>query len=476
VAAVEQREERRGNAMRVAAIAAVIAAVAIVAWMLFGGGGGYRVSATFENAGQLVAGNDVRIGGVPVGSVESLELADDGRARVEFSVDPAHSPLQDGTRAVIRQASLSGIANRYIDLQLPNGAGEVEIADGDELPADETTGAVEIDTLFNTLDPRTRRSLQRFFQGSAAMFAGRADEAREGYRYLGPSLSRSRAVLNELAADTALLDRFVVDSARLVTALAGRREDLAALIGNLNETTRAAGADRAALSESLERLPTFMRRANTTFVNLRGALEDVDPLVQASEPAARRLRTFLPELRTFVTGAGPTVRDLSRTVRDPGRDDDVIDLLRTFPPLADIAVETAERNGAERAGAFPETVRALEGATPQIAFGRPFTPDLLGWFDDFSHTGGYDAIGGFSRSQGYFNFFSADVPPGTAPTPLSPQEQVAEFSRVTRTNQLKRCPGHAEVPAPDGSNVYSAEQHEQFDCNPAHRASGPVGE
>ena len=61
-----------------------------------------------------------------------------------------------------------------------------------------------------------------------------------------------------------------------------------------------------------------MRRANTTFVNLRAALDDVDPLVDASKPVARRLQPFLREARELAANGGPTLRDLSRTIKQPG--------------------------------------------------------------------------------------------------------------------------------------------------------------
>ncbi|HWH43964.1 MAG TPA: MlaD family protein [Thermoleophilaceae bacterium] len=449
----------------------VLAAIALVALALFAGSGAYTVTATFQNASQLVPGNEVRMGGVQVGSVKGLDLLDNGQAQVEMEVDDDHSPLDDGTRAVIRQTSLSGIANRFVDLQLPGGSAGGEIADGGAIPSEDTVAAVELDALFNTLDEPTREALQKFFEGSATMFEGREKEAREGYRYLGPALSSGRRLFKELATDTLLLDRFVVDSARLVTAAADRRDDLAGLVPNLSETTRAASADQGALAESLDRLPDFMRRANTTFVNLRGALDDVDPLVSASKPAAKRLKRFLPQLRGFATDAGPAVRDLSRTIRDPGPDDDLVELLRTFPALTDIAVDSAERNGATRPGAFPVTADALEKAAPLIAFGRPYTPDLFGWFDDFSQTGSYDATGGFSRTQVYLNLFSVTSP--GAPTVVAPQDRAANFAAIAKTKQFKRCPGHSEAAAADGSNVYSAEQAAAFDCDPAHRAVGP---
>ena len=48
-----------------------------------------------------------------------------------------------------------------------------------------------------------------------------------------------------------------------------------------------------------------MRRANTTFVNLRTALDDVDPLVEASKPVAQRLGPFLSQARAFAADAEP---------------------------------------------------------------------------------------------------------------------------------------------------------------------------
>jgi phospholipid/cholesterol/gamma-HCH transport system substrate-binding protein len=469
----DEATEERSALARVSTGAAVLLVIAVVGVLLFSQSEAYRVTATFQNASQLVEGNEVRLGGATVGAITDLQLAGDGRAEVTMEIDEEHSPLDRGTLAVIRQTSLSGIANRFVDLQLPDGPLGEEIDDGGEIAPDRSKAAVEIDSVVNLFDPETRRALRRFFRGSARALEGEGDAARAGFEYLNPALASSRNLFEELAHDTVLLDRFMVDSAKLVTNLAARRDDLSGLVANLNATTAAAGADQTALSEALVLLPDFMRRANTTFVNLRATLDDLDPLVQASEPVADELREFLPELRGFASDAEPTVRDLSRTIRDPGPDDDVIELLRTFPRLADIALEEDERNGARRPGAFPQTTDAVTRAAPLIGFGRPFTVDFLGWFDDFSHTGGYDAIGGYSRSQVYVNLFSPNIPETGLPELLDPQERLAQFTATGRTKQFKRCPGHSEAPAADGSNVYSQEEIERYDCDPAHRAVGP---
>src|SRR3954468_3168777 len=60
---------------RIAAVALILAAIALVAVLLFrGGGGAYEVTATFENGGQLVKGNQVEVGGRPIGVIKDIEL------------------------------------------------------------------------------------------------------------------------------------------------------------------------------------------------------------------------------------------------------------------------------------------------------------------------------------------------------------------------------------------------------------------
>ena len=118
---LESRLPASHTLTRVLAAAALIAAVLVVGVLLLGNrGGSYTVHARFQNASQLVKGNLVQVAGVPVGKIQSIDLTPDGQADVRMKItDAGYRPLRRGTKAVIRQASLSGVANRYIDLQLP---------------------------------------------------------------------------------------------------------------------------------------------------------------------------------------------------------------------------------------------------------------------------------------------------------------------------------------------------------------------
>jgi phospholipid/cholesterol/gamma-HCH transport system substrate-binding protein len=429
---------------RVPAIVALVAAIAVVGVVLLGGkGGSYVVHARFQNASQLVKGNLVQVAGVSVGKIQSIDLTPDGQADVRMKItDAGYRPLRRGTKAVIRQASLSGVANRYVDLQLPAADHQQAIPDGGVIDQTDTTTAVDLDQLFNTFDPKTRKALSGLIRGYAASYGGKGEEANAGWAYLNPSLAASSRLFKALDSDTPTLERFISASSQLVGDLAARRSDLAGLVDHLATTTGAIGRQKEALSTAIADLPPFMRRADTTFVNLRATLDDLQPLVDESKPVAKKLRPFFAELRPLARDARPTLRDLSALVKSPGSSNDLIELTKSNVPVRNAAIGPVKRDGKDRAGAFPASVDALKTATPELATARPYAPDLTGWFDDFSHSGLYDALGGASRAAPYVNLFAPVN--GVLKPLLDPLEQNAAFKDATSLDQRWRCPGSVE--------------------------------
>jgi len=156
-----------------------------------GGGEDYVVYAEFENASQLVRGNDVQVAGTRIGSVEQIELTDNGGARVRLKINkPGYTPLREGTRAIIRLQSLSGVANRFVDLQL-GGADGAKIGDGGRIGVNETTSAVDLDQFLSTFTKQARTDLQGVIQGFGRQYRGQSANARRGWLYLNPSLAAS---------------------------------------------------------------------------------------------------------------------------------------------------------------------------------------------------------------------------------------------------------------------------------------------
>ena len=448
--------DERSPLARWLAAAAVMGAIVLVGLLLFTGGGAYKVTAIFPNAGQLVNGNDVDIGGRPVGSVKKISLTDDGEARIEMELNE-QSPLHQGTTAVIRASSLSGIANRYVSLQPgPNSA--PEIPDGGRIGPDKTTSPVDLDHLFNTFDPATRRGLQQIIRGGATQYGGRSKKANQALRYFNPALSTSSRLTRELVVNQTAFKEFVRNTSRTVGALAERRDDLSALVSNTNATMGAIGDENVALARTLGLLPGTLRRANTTFVNLRAALDDLDRLVDESKPATRRLAPFLRALRPLVEDARPTIRDLRVLVRKTGRDNDLTDLTRKMPRLHRLTSRV-----------FPRTVKALAKAQPVVEYARPYSPDLTGWFTKFAMSAAnYDANGHYARIQPLFNEFSyTENVGGPVLTPIDPASRLAGLDIVNS----QRCPGGAMQPPPDGSAPYKEDP--DTDCDPSTTPPGP---
>ena len=102
------------------------------------------------------------------------------------------------------------------------------------------------------------------------------------------------------------------DGADTVSAIAERRDDLTELVSNTNAAMRAIGDENVALQRALELLPGTLRKANTTFVNLRNTLDDLDKLVEESKPNTKELAPFFSALRPLVHDARPDGRGPAR--------------------------------------------------------------------------------------------------------------------------------------------------------------------
>ena len=130
---------------RVAAIAAVGIALIAVAIILLSSGSSYQVKAVFQDGSQIVSGNLVEVAGNPVGSVSNITLTPNGNAQLTLTINQdTYQPLHQGTQAVVRQASLSGLANRYVDLHVGPGSNPV-IPNGGVIGTQNTSSAVDLE-------------------------------------------------------------------------------------------------------------------------------------------------------------------------------------------------------------------------------------------------------------------------------------------------------------------------------------------
>src|SRR3954453_12833849 len=271
---------------------------------------------------------------------------------------------------------------------------------------------------------------------------GRTQYVNKAIEYLNPVLSASQRLFSELDRNDDLLERFVVQTSQLVTDAADKRENLDGIVNHFGTVSTALASQDTELADAINRLPTFLRKSNTTFVNLRATLDDLDPLVNASKPVVRDLGPLLTELRSFANNARPTVNNLSAAIRSPGPGNDLVELLQAQPAVAANTVQKVQANGKLRPSTFTSLTNQFNHGTPELAFFRPYAGDLTGWFDDFSTSGVFDANGAFSRAGLALSAFTVTPLLGIFPVPPAVRDGVLTAGAVTGRNS--RCPVSSE--------------------------------
>jgi hypothetical protein len=125
-------------------------------------------------------------------------------------------------------------------------------------------------------------------------------------------------------------------------------------------------------------------------------------------------------------------------------------------------------------GALGEARCTLRNSMPILTHFRAYTPELVGWFDDFSTSGTIDANGGIGRIGGTFNVFTPNE--SGVPELLSPVEPADVYGAAGADALLdmgndQRCPGALERDPGDGSTPFT--DGGTLDCDPTQLPVGP---
>lgn len=440
---------RRGpvTAASVLAAGGLAAVVAVIAYLLLSGGGGTTYHLMFESADELVRGDQVQVGGVPVGSVKDIVLTHDYKAEVTIEVSSPLAPLHRGTTAQIRVPSLSSVANRYIALA-PGPNNMPALPSGSTLPTTKTKGAVNLDQLFNTLNPETRKGLQQLIDGFAKQYEGVSHDVNLSTSYFPPALRETAHFFEEVTRDEHVLSSFLVEGAKAVGTIAAHGKQLSGVIDNGAQALKAIGSEQSKLEAGVKELPRTFREGNRTFAKLPEALAALRQLVEVSKPNTKTLAPFFERLTPLLSEATPVLHELSVAIDKPGPNNDLTDFALSLPGLAK-SLKTASPNG----------VKALEESVPITTPLGPYAPDLVGLLHDFGQSTAYrDANGQYVRVSPDFADFKLSE--GKL-TPVSPEEGLEGL----KTGQLRRCPGSATQPAEDGSSPFTDEG--KLGCDPA---------
>ncbi len=318
-------------------------------WVAFGGPvplkpESYRITAYFPEATQLAQQSDVRIGGVSVGKVESIQLAPpdervNGKDTTEavIEIDPQYAPISEDARAILRQKTLLG--ETYIELTSgtePDGtpkpvsfgsaataanasttdASSVKtIPEGGTLAISRTQEATQIDEIFNALDKETRVAFQRWIQNAAVGIRGRGLDLNDAFGNLGPFATDASRILRVLHSQQSAVQGLVRDTGTVFDALSAQDGELSRAITGSDTTFKALASEHEALRQAFQIFPTFERESRLTLARLDRFRANAHPLVRKLLPVAndvsptlRSVRQLSPHLRSLFIDLKPLIR------------------------------------------------------------------------------------------------------------------------------------------------------------------------
>jgi phospholipid/cholesterol/gamma-HCH transport system substrate-binding protein len=270
----------------VAAVVALIVVVATAYVAIDGPWSKKSATARFSAVVQLYPGDQVRVLGVPVGTVRSVtpEMAS---TRVDF-VYEADAPVPADASAVIIAPSL--VAGRYLELTPARVAGP-RLADGAVIPETRTAVPVEFDELKQQLDELTQA--------------------------LGPNGINSGGALNR-AIDTAAanmsgngqtLNDAVANLARATGALSEGRNDLFGTVRNLATVV-------AALRQADSEVTPFTKQLASVSDVLASSSGDTRRMLDTLDSSVQQIGNFIGEHHKQLGTSLDGVADVVRTVAD----------------------------------------------------------------------------------------------------------------------------------------------------------------
>jgi phospholipid/cholesterol/gamma-HCH transport system substrate-binding protein len=283
-------------------------------WLAFGGPTplapkGYRFQTSFGEATQLAKEADVRISGVSVGKVKSIETQDDGRSQAIIELEPRYSPIPKDSRAILRQKTLLG--ETYVELT-PGNKSEGTVEEDGILPAGQVSPTVELDEIFRAFDEETRLAFQTWMQAQAQSLAGRGQDINDALGNLAPFAEDATRLLEVLNSQEGATQQLVRNTGFVFDALSERQGQLQSLITNSNRVFETTAQRDAELAQIFTILPTFETESAETVRRLAAYAEKTDPLVTQLRPAARELSPTLQSLSALAPDAKALFTDLDK--------------------------------------------------------------------------------------------------------------------------------------------------------------------
>ncbi|MGH2929384.1 MAG: MlaD family protein, partial [Solirubrobacteraceae bacterium] len=264
----------RRLALIVAAVLVVVGATLLAQSQPRSSRPSYLVRAIFDDASFAATGEDVRIAGANVGSIQSLGVTRDNRAAVTISItNPGFAPFHANASCAIRPQSLIG--EEYVDC-MPGTAGQPPLprigsgpgAGEHYLPVTRTSSPIDSDIVQNISTEPVRQSLAVIIDEFDTGLAARGSDLNAVIHRANPALGQTDQVLKILARQNHPLARLASASDEVLAPLARARHQIAGFVTTANSTAVATAARAQAISASFRLLPSYLKQLRPLMADL----------------------------------------------------------------------------------------------------------------------------------------------------------------------------------------------------------------
>jgi phospholipid/cholesterol/gamma-HCH transport system substrate-binding protein len=312
--------------MRRVATVTLLLAVAAAAMLTAGAGKGgtYKVRAIFDNAGFVIGGEDVKVAGVKVGKIDSLDVTHDFKAVVVLDIqDPGYQDFRSDARCQVRPQSLIGekfvecspTQKRAVDAPAPPSLKRIDKGPGKGqylLPVQNTSKAVDLDLINDIMRLPYRQRLSLIVSELGTGLAGRGTELNQVVRRADPALQEVDKVLALLASQNKTLSDLARNSDTTLAPLARERKHVSSFIVHSSKVAQATAERRADLGNDIERLPTFLRELKPTMRRVGALSDEMTPVLSDLGDVAPDVNRLLLQLGPFSKAGIPALKSLGK--------------------------------------------------------------------------------------------------------------------------------------------------------------------
>jgi virulence factor Mce-like protein len=252
-----------------------------------------QIRVDFGDGANITVGSDVREGGFLVGLVSSMRPVTIGAqtvARFTLKIRAADATIPVDSRFSINSKSLLGL--KYVSII--RGTSHRDLADGALVPVSRTNVPIQLDTVFDTFNPPTRRAVEHALVGTGDALTGRGSGLNDTFHALPSLLGHLRPVARTLSAPSTRLTPFLVALRGLTTTIKPVAPTLAHEFGDLAETFGAISRSPVALERTIARSPSTLAVSTASLRTQQPFLTDLTSLGRALTPATVSLRSALP--------------------------------------------------------------------------------------------------------------------------------------------------------------------------------------